>query len=195
MVHSTPGVPVLRMAGRPGAELAEPAQLGLGKVVADDVQEPVQQGRAVTRRQDEAITIRPVRCGRSWRRCRLHSVQAIGSAASGNTSNSIRSAAKTTRLPRNGGSSARMLWSASSPVSPARSAAAATGCGSPRTVNCRNCLFATEESNLRALLRGGADDAAIEHAWRVSVAGKGPGHTINSTAFRRPERPMSAIGG
>jgi GTP 3',8-cyclase len=59
----------------------------------------------------------------------------------------------------------------------------------------RNCLFATEESNLRALLRGGADDAAIEHAWRVSVAGKGPGHTINSTAFRRPERPMSAIGG
>jgi cyclic pyranopterin phosphate synthase len=59
----------------------------------------------------------------------------------------------------------------------------------------RNCLFATEESDLRALLRGGADDAAIEHAWRVSVAGKGPGHAINSTAFRRPERPMSAIGG
>jgi cyclic pyranopterin phosphate synthase len=59
----------------------------------------------------------------------------------------------------------------------------------------RNCLFATEESNLRALLRGGADDGAIEHAWRVSVAGKGPGHAINSTAFRRPERPMSAIGG
>jgi GTP 3',8-cyclase len=59
----------------------------------------------------------------------------------------------------------------------------------------RNCLFATEESNLRALLRGGADDGAIEHAWRVSVAGKGPGHAINSTAFRRTERPMSAIGG
>jgi cyclic pyranopterin phosphate synthase len=59
----------------------------------------------------------------------------------------------------------------------------------------RNCLFATEESNLRALLRGGADDATIEHAWRVSVAGKGPGHAINSPAFRRPERPMSAIGG
>ncbi len=59
----------------------------------------------------------------------------------------------------------------------------------------RNCLFATEESNLRALLRGGADDGAIEHAWRVSVARKGPGHAINSTAFRRPERPMSAIGG
>jgi len=59
----------------------------------------------------------------------------------------------------------------------------------------RNCLFASEESDLRTLLRGGADDAAIEHAWRVSVAGKGPGHSINSPTFRRPERPMSAIGG
>ena len=33
-------------------------------------------------------------------------------------------------------------------------------------------LFATEESNLQALLRGGADDGAIEHAWRV---GRGQG--------------------
>ncbi|MCB5906198.1 GTP 3',8-cyclase MoaA [Streptomyces pinistramenti] len=59
----------------------------------------------------------------------------------------------------------------------------------------RNCLFATGESDLRALLRGGADDAALETAWRTSVAGKGPGHAINSPEFRRPERPMSAIGG
>ncbi|MFC7220751.1 GTP 3',8-cyclase MoaA [Streptomyces polyrhachis] len=59
----------------------------------------------------------------------------------------------------------------------------------------RNCLFATEESDLRALLRTGADDSAIEAAWRASVAGKGPGHAIGSPAFRRPDRPMSAIGG
>ncbi|MFE6053334.1 GTP 3',8-cyclase MoaA [Kitasatospora sp. NPDC056446] len=59
----------------------------------------------------------------------------------------------------------------------------------------RNCLFATEESDLRALLRGGADDAAVEAAWRVSVAGKGPGHAIGSAEFVRPDRPMSAIGG
>ncbi|WP_406162107.1 GTP 3',8-cyclase MoaA [Streptomyces sp. NBC_01005] len=59
----------------------------------------------------------------------------------------------------------------------------------------RNCLFATEESDLRALLRGGADDAALEAAWRTSVSGKGPGHSVNSPEFRRPERPMSAIGG
>ncbi|WP_373682282.1 GTP 3',8-cyclase MoaA [Streptomyces sp. HG99] len=59
----------------------------------------------------------------------------------------------------------------------------------------RNCLFATEESDLRALLRGGADDAALEAAWRTCIGGKGPGHAINSPEFRRPERPMSAIGG
>ncbi|GHB61925.1 cyclic pyranopterin monophosphate synthase [Streptomyces viridiviolaceus] len=59
----------------------------------------------------------------------------------------------------------------------------------------RNCLFATEESDLRALLRRGADDAVLEAAWRTSVAGKGAGHAIDSSGFRRPERPMSAIGG
>ncbi|MEE1784964.1 GTP 3',8-cyclase MoaA [Streptomyces sp. SP17BM10] len=59
----------------------------------------------------------------------------------------------------------------------------------------RNCLFATEESDLRALLRGGADDDAVEAAWRATIGGKGPGHAINSDGFVRPERPMSAIGG
>lgn len=59
----------------------------------------------------------------------------------------------------------------------------------------RNCLFATEESDLRSLLRSGADDDAVEAAWRASVAGKGPGHAINSADFRQPDRPMSAIGG
>ncbi|MFE1146703.1 GTP 3',8-cyclase MoaA [Streptomyces albidoflavus] len=59
----------------------------------------------------------------------------------------------------------------------------------------RTCLFATEESDLRALLRGGADDDALEAAWRTALAGKGPGHAIGSPEFRRPDRPMSAIGG
>ncbi|MFJ3639971.1 GTP 3',8-cyclase MoaA [Streptomyces sp. NPDC090108] len=59
----------------------------------------------------------------------------------------------------------------------------------------RNCLFATEESDLRALLRGGADDDAVEAAWRSCIGGKARGHAINSEDFRRPDRPMSAIGG
>ncbi|MDH6579240.1 GTP 3',8-cyclase MoaA [Kitasatospora sp. MAP5-34] len=59
----------------------------------------------------------------------------------------------------------------------------------------RNCLFATHESDLRALLRGDAADAAIERAWRNTIARKGPGHDINSADFVQPDRPMSAIGG
>ncbi|MGW4802872.1 GTP 3',8-cyclase MoaA [Kitasatospora sp. NPDC004272] len=59
----------------------------------------------------------------------------------------------------------------------------------------RNCLFATAESDLRALLRGDADDERIERAWRDCVARKGPGHRIGDADFVRPDRPMSAIGG
>lgn len=59
----------------------------------------------------------------------------------------------------------------------------------------RNCLFAREESDLRALLRSGADDDAIEQAWRVAMWTKAAGHGINDPDFQQPSRPMSAIGG
>jgi GTP 3',8-cyclase len=59
----------------------------------------------------------------------------------------------------------------------------------------RSCLFATEETDLRALLRGGADDDAIEAAWRGAMWGKPAGHGINDPSFVQPDRPMSAIGG
>jgi cyclic pyranopterin phosphate synthase len=59
----------------------------------------------------------------------------------------------------------------------------------------RNCLFATEESDLRKLVRDGAPDAGIAEAWRVAMSGKRAGHGIDDPAFLQPERPMSAIGG
>jgi cyclic pyranopterin phosphate synthase len=59
----------------------------------------------------------------------------------------------------------------------------------------RNCLFATEESDLRKLLRGGASDAEIVEAWRVAMWGKRAGHGIDDPTFLQPVRPMSAIGG
>ena len=59
----------------------------------------------------------------------------------------------------------------------------------------RNCLFATEESDLRGLLRSGADDAAIESTWRSAMWRKAAGHGINDPGFVQPQRPMSAIGG
>jgi len=59
----------------------------------------------------------------------------------------------------------------------------------------RNCLFAREESDLRAALRGGADDAEIADRWRAAMMTKRPGHGIDDTSFLQPARPMSAIGG
>jgi cyclic pyranopterin phosphate synthase len=59
----------------------------------------------------------------------------------------------------------------------------------------RNCLFARQESDLRALMRGGADDDALEAAWRAAMWTKAAGHGINDPNFVQPDRPMSAIGG
>jgi cyclic pyranopterin phosphate synthase len=59
----------------------------------------------------------------------------------------------------------------------------------------RTCLFAPDETDLRALLRSDADDAAIEAAIRGAVAGKWAGHAIGQVTFVRPPRSMSQIGG
>ncbi|MCV7179381.1 GTP 3',8-cyclase MoaA [Mycolicibacterium sphagni] len=59
----------------------------------------------------------------------------------------------------------------------------------------RSCLFAAEETDLRALLRNGADDDALESVWRAAMWRKAAGHGINDPGFVQPQRPMSAIGG
>jgi cyclic pyranopterin phosphate synthase len=47
----------------------------------------------------------------------------------------------------------------------------------------RNCLFATEESDLKTPLRAGASDEELAARW------------IDDPSFLQPSRPMSAIGG
>ncbi|MER6594588.1 GTP 3',8-cyclase MoaA [Micromonospora purpureochromogenes] len=59
----------------------------------------------------------------------------------------------------------------------------------------RACLFATEESDLRGALRGGADDAELARRWQAAMRGKRAGHGIDDPTFLQPARPMSAIGG
>jgi GTP 3',8-cyclase len=59
----------------------------------------------------------------------------------------------------------------------------------------RNCLFATDESDLRTPLREGATDEVLAERWRTAMWGKLPGHGINDPSFLQPARPMSAIGG
>lgn len=59
----------------------------------------------------------------------------------------------------------------------------------------RSCLFSREETDLRGLMRSGADDVAVESAWRAAMWAKPAGHGINDPGFEQPTRPMSAIGG
>jgi cyclic pyranopterin phosphate synthase len=59
----------------------------------------------------------------------------------------------------------------------------------------RYCLFALEETDLRALIRGNAPEEEIAAAIAGCVRGKWLGHEINSARFVAPPRPMYSIGG
>jgi cyclic pyranopterin phosphate synthase len=59
----------------------------------------------------------------------------------------------------------------------------------------RSCLFGDDETDLRALLRGGADDAEIARWWRGAMWGKQSGHGMDAAGFAPPVRSMGAIGG
>ena len=59
----------------------------------------------------------------------------------------------------------------------------------------RSCLFSTEETSLRDLLRGGGDDAQIAARWADAMWTKPAAHGLNLDAFARPSRTMSRIGG
>ncbi|WP_234971465.1 GTP 3',8-cyclase MoaA [Jatrophihabitans endophyticus] len=59
----------------------------------------------------------------------------------------------------------------------------------------RSCLFAQDETDLRAPLRAGASDDELAELIRAAVAGKQAGHGIGAVDFVQPRRTMSAIGG
>jgi cyclic pyranopterin phosphate synthase len=59
----------------------------------------------------------------------------------------------------------------------------------------RTCLFATEETDLRAVLRSTSDDEAIATTIRKAVWHKELKHYIGDKRFKRANRSMSMIGG
>jgi cyclic pyranopterin phosphate synthase len=59
----------------------------------------------------------------------------------------------------------------------------------------RTCLFATNEFDLRVMLRNGADDNTIAAEIQRAVGTKWAGHNIGNVTFVRPRRSMSQIGG
>ena len=59
----------------------------------------------------------------------------------------------------------------------------------------RYCLFAIDETDIKAPLREGASDEDIAAIVRSTVHQKWIGHEINTARFVPPPRPMYAIGG
>ena len=59
----------------------------------------------------------------------------------------------------------------------------------------RTCLFATNEFDLRAIMRNGGTDDDMAQVIIDAVATKWAGHQINQVNFIRPNRSMSQIGG
>jgi cyclic pyranopterin phosphate synthase len=59
----------------------------------------------------------------------------------------------------------------------------------------RNCLFASDETDLRGALRSGADDDEIATIWKLAMWGKKAGSGLDDPSFLQPQRPMSSIGG
>ena len=59
----------------------------------------------------------------------------------------------------------------------------------------RTCLFSTNETDLKELIRSGSTDEHIIEALNQAVLIKEPGHKINLDDFERPTRAMHAIGG
>jgi cyclic pyranopterin phosphate synthase len=59
----------------------------------------------------------------------------------------------------------------------------------------RSCLFGDDETDLRAMLRGGATDDELAAMWRAAMWNKQAGHGIDAADFAPPVRSMGAIGG
>ena len=59
----------------------------------------------------------------------------------------------------------------------------------------RTCLFALDETDLRAILRSGGSDDEVAVAIEGAVGTKWAGHRIGQVDFVRPSRSMSQIGG
>lgn len=59
----------------------------------------------------------------------------------------------------------------------------------------RTCLFSLHETDLRGPLRDGASDGELREVIRGAVWRKELKHAIGDSGFRKPDRPMSSIGG
>ena len=136
----------------------------------------------------------PLDAGHTWDRAEM--------VTQGEILERLTGAFTLTEVPGRGAAPAELWWVDGGPATVGVIASvSAPFCGACDRVRLtadgqlRACLFARAETDLRALVRDGADDAALEAAFRACLDGKRPGHDIDDPAFLQPDRPMSAIGG
>lgn len=141
------------------------------------------------------IEAMPLDAGHTWRRDTTLAASAILAA--------LRTAFDLRPDPAPRGSAPAQLWlvdggPATVGIIASVSEAFCSACDRTRLTadgQIRSCLFASEETDLRGLLRRGAGDRELETAWRAAMWRKAAGHGINDPDFVQPQRPMSAIGG
>ena len=59
----------------------------------------------------------------------------------------------------------------------------------------RNCLFGNDSGDVRAIFRGGGNDASIAKLMIDEVAAKKRGHGTDDLSFGHTSRPRYSIGG
>ncbi|NCT92268.1 GTP 3',8-cyclase MoaA [Cellulomonas sp. APG4] len=136
----------------------------------------------------------PLDAGHTWERTSM--------VTQGEILERLRTAFELTEVPGRGSAPAELWYVDGGPATVGVIASvSAPFCGACDRVRLtadgqlRACLFARSETDLRTLLREGADDDALGAAFRACLAGKKPGHDIDDPSFLQPDRPMSAIGG
>ena len=136
----------------------------------------------------------PLDAGHTWDR--------VAMVTQGEILERLSGAFTLTEVPGRGSAPAELWWVNGGPATVGVIASvSAPFCGACDRVRLtadgqlRACLFARTETDLRTLVREGADDCALEEAFRACLDGKRPGHDIDDPAFLQPDRPMSAIGG
>jgi GTP 3',8-cyclase len=186
------------LAGLAAAEAAGLAPIKLNAVVVRGINddEVADLMRFALRRghQLRFIEQMPLDAGRTWDRARMVTREEI--------LDRLSQAFALTPVPGRGASPAELWYLDGGPATVGVIASvSAPFCGACDRLRLtadgqlRACLFARAETDLRTLVRDGADDVELAAAFRACLAGKRAGHDIDDPRFLSPERPMNAIGG
>ena len=138
----------------------------------------------------------PLDAQHDWSRTEMVTADEIYEQLDGRVHPHARTASRAAAPPPSSSTStAGRRPSASSPRSPARSAATATASGSPPTARSATASSPARSPTSVRRCAPAPSDEEIAERWVIAMLGKRAGHGIDDVTFLQPDRPMSAIGG